>query len=194
MVLTPSSMVPLGTKAPNFTLLDVISGKEYCLSALKKCPATVICFICNHCPYVKHLQSVLVSLARGYQQKGAAFVAINSNDIKEYPEDGPDEMKRIAQECDYPFPYLFDESQLVARAYGATCTPDFFIFDEKMQLAYRGQFDDSRPGNHQPVTGKDLSEALDCLLNGEPISPDQVPSIGCNIKWKKRAPELNLVK
>ena len=183
MVLTPSKMIPLGTRAPNFKLYDVLSDEMISLKEIQSDLGTVVMFICNHCPYVKHIQDVLVLLARDYIMKGLAFVAVNSNDISEYPEDGPDEMRRVGEELDFPFPYLFDESQEVAQAYGATCTPDFFVYDGGLELVYRGQFDESRPGNHNMVTGKDLGEALDCLLLGREITPDQHPSMGCNIKW-----------
>lgn len=185
MAATPSKMIPLGTKAPDFTLPDVVSGKMMSLNELKSQKATVIMFICNHCPYVKHVNHELVRLARDYQPKGVAFIAISSNDVAQYPEDGPEEMKKVAQQLGYPFPYLHDESQDVARAYDAACTPDIYIFDKDLKLAYRGQLDDARPGNNAPVTGNDVRAALDNLLSGKPVSPEQKPSIGCNIKWKK---------
>ena len=184
MVLTPSNMMPLETVAPEFTLHDTVSGKEKCLTELKSANATVIMFICNHCPYVKHVQAELPRLANDYQSKGIAFIAINSNDIEAYPEDSPKEMKRIANELGYPFPYLYDESQDVARAYQATCTPDFFLFDEHLLCRYRGQIDDSRPGNKIPVNGKDIRKALDQILHGKRPDTAQIPSTGCNIKWK----------
>lgn len=183
MVLTPSRMMPLGTRAPNFKLLDVVTDEMISLKEVESDIATVVMFICNHCPYVKHIEEMLVGLAKDYIMKGIAFVAISSNNVEEFPEDGPQEMARLAEELDFPFPYLYDATQEVARAYDATCTPDFFVFDESMECAYRGQFDDSRPGNHIPVTGKDLAEALDCLLFGKELTLDQHPSIGCNIKW-----------
>ena len=142
-------------------------------------------FICNHCPFVKHVRHGLVKLANDYLPKGISFVAINSNDVVAYPEDSPERMKAVARELGYPFPYLYDESQEVARAYDAVCTPDFFIFDSSMKLVYRGQLDDSRPSNHIPVTGESIREALDNILEGKPVSPHQKPSIGCNIKWKE---------
>ena len=187
MVLTPSSMMPLGTRAPNFKLVDVISDEVVTLRDIESDIGTVVMFICNHCPYVKHIQNMLVALAKDYIMKGISFVAINSNDISEFPEDSPKEMKKLADALDFPFPYLFDYSQQVARDYGATCTPDFFVFDESMECVYRGQFDESRPGNHVMVTGKDLAEALDCLILGKEVTPDQHPSIGCNIKWAQVA-------
>ncbi len=184
MALTESRMVPLGTKAPDFTLPDVISGKELSLEDLKSDKATVIMFICNHCPYVKHIQKGLVELANDYIPKGISFIAINSNDVENYPEDSLEKMKEVAERLGYPFPYLFDETQEVAKAYGAECTPDFFVFDKDLRLVYRGQMDDSRPGNGVPVTGKDLRRVLDCILEGKEVPKDQKPSIGCNIKWK----------
>lgn len=183
MVLTLSSMKPLGARAPNFKLVDAISDEVVTLKDIESDIGTVVMFICNHCPYVKHIQEILVALAKDYIIKGISFVAINSNDISEYPEDSPKEMKKLGEDLDFPFPYLFDYTQNVALDYGAACTPDFFVFDSSMECGYRGQFDDSRPGNHIPVTGKDLAEALDCLIIGREITPDQHPSIGCNIKW-----------
>jgi peroxiredoxin len=179
-------MLPLKTKAPGFRLWDVISDKDLSLRELKSDTATVIMFICNHCPYVKHLQKGLVELANDYIPKGISFIAICSNDIENYPDDSPENMRAVAKRLGYPFPYLFDESQEVARAYDATCTPDFFIFDEELKCVYRGQMDDSRPGNENPVTGKDLRNALDNILSGKPVTEVQYPSIGCNIKWKQK--------
>ena len=186
MADTPSKMVPLGMIAPDFVLPDTISGENKSLTNLKSEKATVIMFICNHCPFVKHVQQHLVRLAREYQAKGISFVAISSNDVEKYPDDSPQRMKEVAQELGYPFPYLYDESQEVARAYNAACTPDFYVFDKNLKLVYRGQMDASRPGNNIPVTGKDLREALDNILQGKPVSEDQRPSIGCNIKWKSQ--------
>jgi len=184
MALTHSTMIPLGTKAPDFKLLDAVSDSEMNLEQLKSDNATVIMFICNHCPYVKHVQQGLVELANDYVSKGVSFIAINSNDVKNYTEDSPDNMKKVAERLGYPFPYLFDETQEIAKAYDAACTPDFYIFDEGLKLIYRGQMDDSRPGNGKPVTGRDIRKALDQILGGTPVSEDQIPSIGCNIKWK----------
>lgn len=184
MTLTPSRMMALGTKAPDFSLKDVVSGKTLALSQLKSEQATVIMFICNHCPFVKHIRKELVNTANQYIPKGISFVAINANDVEQYPDDSPQNMKKVAEELKFPFPYLYDETQEVAKAYDAACTPDFFVFDRALKCIYRGQFDDSRPGNNLPVTGKDLKFALDCLLKGEAVPPDQKPSIGCNIKWK----------
>jgi thiol-disulfide isomerase/thioredoxin len=177
-------MLPLGTEAPHFKLRCAVNEKELGLDEIKSDKATVVMFICNHCPYVKHVQKGLVELANDYMPKGVAFIAVNSNDVGKYPEDSPANMKRVALSLGYPFPYLFDETQEVARAYAAACTPDFYVFDAALKLAYRGQMDDSRPGNGKPVTGKNIREALDRLLNGEPVGEDQAPSIGCNIKWK----------
>ena len=185
MALTPSTMLPLGTKAPNFNLLDACSGKILSLDQLKSDNATVILFICNHCPYVKHIQDELVKTANRYQAKGIHFIAINSNDIESYPADSPENMRKNAETHHYAFPYLFDETQAIAKAYQAACTPDFYIFDRDLLCVYRGRFDDSTPGNGIPVTGKDLSAALDALLDNQSIDSNQQPSVGCNIKWKK---------
>lgn len=185
MVKTPSTMLALGTKAVPFTLRDTVTGKMMSLSELKSDIATVIMFICNHCPYVKHVQSELVRLATDYQPKGISFLAINSNDIEQYPEDAPEKMREVALQMGYPFPYLYDETQEVARQYLAACTPDFYIFDHDLQLVYRGQLDDSRPGNSIPVSGKDIRQALNNLLKGQKVDPNQRPSVGCSIKWKK---------
>lgn len=184
MALTPSTMLPLGTLAPDFTLLDTVSNQTLSLQQLKSEVATVIMFICNHCPFVKHIQRELVKLATDYQPKGIVFIAINANDATTYPEDSAENMKKVATELDYPFPYLYDETQDVAKAYQAACTPDFYIFDKDLKCVYRGQFDDARPSNDAPVTGRDLRTALDNMLANKPISAEQKPSIGCNIKWK----------
>lgn len=181
---TPSNMIPLGTIAPNFNLPDAGSKKNLSLDDLKSKKATVIMFISNHCPFVKHIIKDLVKVAKEYQQKGIAFIAIASNDISQYPEDGPNKMHELAKNLDFSFPYLYDETQNVAKAYQAACTPDFYIFDKDLKCVYRGQFDDSRPGNNKPVTGKDLKDALDCIIANKPVSSDQKPSVGCNIKWK----------
>jgi thiol-disulfide isomerase/thioredoxin len=186
MAATPSTMIPLGTKAPDFTLLDTISNKTVSLQTLKSDKATVIMFICNHCPFVKHIQTTLAEMARAYQAKDIRFIAINSNDVANYPDDSPDNMQREAKKWGYTFPYLFDETQEVAKAYQAACTPDFFVFDHNLQCVYRGRFDDSTPGNGRPVTGDDLRGALDAVLTGKAIDSHQQPSIGCNIKWKNR--------
>ncbi len=185
MAATPSTMVSLGTAAPPFQLPDTVSGKQVTLSDLKGHHGTLVMFICNHCPYVKLLNESLVAMALEFQPKGIQFVAISSNDAAQYPDDGPEAMKEVAQQLGYPFPYLYDETQSVARAYDAACTPDFFLYDRELKLAYRGQYDDSRPANNRPVTGADLRSALLALLNGRAPAADQKPSIGCNIKWKK---------
>jgi thiol-disulfide isomerase/thioredoxin len=185
MAATPSVMIPLGTRAPGFNLPDTVTGKLLSLNDLKGSVATVVMFICNHCPYVKLLNEHLVKIAASYQPKGISFVAISSNDVTQYPDDGPEKMKAVATSLRYPFPYLYDETQQVARSYDAACTPDFFVFDKILQLQYRGQFDDARPGNNITPSGKDLSAALDALLAGRSPSAEQRPSIGCNIKWKK---------
>lgn len=184
MSKTASTMLPLGTQAPHFELNDVITGQRVKLNNSTAFTATVIMFICNHCPYVKHVNEALTQLANDYISKGVRFLAINSNDIKNYPADSPENMIISAQTHHYPFPYLFDETQEVAKAYNAACTPDFFVFNQELALAYRGQLDDSRPGNNLPVTGESIRKALDCLLTNTPINIEQRPSLGCNIKWK----------
>tara|TARA_B100001778_G_C18321534_1_gene508903 strand:+ start:85 stop:618 length:534 start_codon:yes stop_codon:yes gene_type:complete len=177
-------MLPLGTPAPDFKLFDTISGEILSLDYLKSDKATVIMFICNHCPFVKHVDKGIVSLAKDYQAKGVSFVAISSNDVENYPQDSPELMKEEAEKVGYTFPYLYDETQAVAKAYDAACTPDFYVFDADLKCAYRGQLDDSRPGNGKPVTGKDLRAALDEILSGKAVSAPQIPSLGCNIKWR----------
>lgn len=184
MARTPSNMIPLGTVAPDFTLPDAVTGSSFSLQQLKGDTATVVMFICNHCPYVKHVNNALVQLANDYKSKGVSFIAISSNDAINYPDDSPDKMKEQALALGYPFPYLYDETQEVAKLYDAACTPDFYIFDNSLLLVYRGQLDDSRPSNDIPVTGKDMRLALDALLQNTPVSVEQRPSIGCNIKWK----------
>lgn len=190
MSLTPSNMLALGTTAPAFKLPDTVSGKTFSLDELKSDKATVIMFICNHCPYVKHVNAGLVKLANDYLAKGVKFIAISSNDVESHPEDSPERMKQVAAQLGYPFPYLFDETQEVAKQYDAACTPDFYIFDKHLKLAYRGQLDDSRPSNKVPLSGKDIRAALDAILAGQPVSPHQRPSIGCNIKWKHTMHDL----
>jgi thiol-disulfide isomerase/thioredoxin len=185
MAATESTMLPLGTKAPAFTLPDTVSGKQIALSAVQSDRATVVMFLCNHCPYVKHVNPELVRLANDYLPRGVSFVAISANDVEAYPDDSPQRMKEVAAMLGYPFPYLYDEDQSVARAYQAACTPDFFVFDSDMQLVYRGQLDGSRPKNDVPLTGEDLRAALDAMLAGQPVPEEQRPSIGCNIKWKE---------
>ena len=184
MAMTPSNMLLLGTKAPDFTLTDTVSDTFLSLKELKGDLGTVIMFICNHCPFVIHVNSELVDIANAYAEKGIGFIAITSNDAVKYPQDAPDKMKIHAHTENYPFPYLYDETQKVAKAYDAACTPDFYMFDDKLELVYRGQLDDSRPGNGKPLTGKDLRQALDCLIIGKENTETQNPSIGCNIKWK----------
>lgn len=184
MAATLSTMLPLGTQAPGFNLVDTISGRQLSLDELRSDVATVVMFICNHCPYVKHVQSELVRVANDYMAQGVSFVAISSNDAEKYPGDSPEKMKEEGERHGYPFAYLFDESQEVARAYDAACTPDFYIFDRDMACVYRGQLDDSRPSNGIPLSGKDIRAALDNIIAGDPVSDQQRPSIGCNIKWK----------
>jgi peroxiredoxin len=183
MAETPSTMVSLGTKAPEFRLPDP-TGKQHSLDDFKSAPALLVAFICNHCPFVKHIRQPFAEFAKEYQARGAAIVAISSNDAQAYPDDGPELMAEESKQAGYTFPYLYDETQEVAHAYDAACTPDFFLFDRDRKLVYRGQFDDSRPRNGRPVTGKDLRAALDAVLAGKPVSSDQKPSVGCNIKWK----------
>lgn len=177
-------MVELGTQAPHFSLPDVISGREIRLNKTIQSKAVVIMFICNHCPYVKHINKELTKLANDYMNNGVMFVAINSNNIDSHPDDSPDHMRIVAEHEKYPFPYLFDETQQIAKAYQAVCTPDFFVYDANLSLAYRGQMDDSRPGNQIAVTGYSIRKALDCILSNQPITEKQLPSLGCNIKWK----------
>lgn len=185
MALTESNMLELGTEAPAFTLPDTVSGKEISLKEIQSEKATVVMFTCNHCPYVIHVNEEIVRLAKDYQSKGVAFVAISSNDVENYPQDGPEKMKKLAADVGYTFPYLYDESQEIAKAYDAACTPDFYVFDGQLKLAYRGQLDSSRPGNGQALNGKDLRGALDAVLTGTAVESMQRPSAGCNIKWKK---------
>ena len=184
MSLTPSNMLPLGTKAPEFSLLDTVSGNTYNLNTLKGLKATVILFICNHCPFVKHVNAQLAQLAKDYKSKGVNLVAISSNDAENYPEDGPGLMKQNAIENDFIFPYLYDQTQKVAKDYDAACTPDIYAFDAALKLVYRGQLDNSRPGNGIPATAEDLRHALDCVLEDKDNTQTQKPSMGCNIKWK----------
>lgn len=184
MSRTPSNMVPLGTKAPYFKLTDTVTEKAITLESAKGKNGTVIMFICNHCPFVIHVNSELIAIANKYDSKGIGFLAISSNDAIHYPQDGPEHMKVHAISEQYPFPYLYDESQDVAKSYDAACTPDIFVFDADLQLIYRGQLDDSRPGNGKSVTGNDLRNALDYLLANKENTMLQKPSIGCSIKWK----------
>lgn len=184
MAASQSTMIPLGTKAIDFKLLNPITGLSQSLEDVKSSKATVIAFICNHCPYVIHINSKFVEIADKYSKLGVSFVAINSNDVVKYPEDSPENMIKLARKSSYNFPYLYDETQNVAKAYQAKCTPDIYVFDGDLSLAYRGQFDDSRPNNGVPVTGSDLTSAIDAILQGNIVNPDQKASIGCNIKWK----------
>ncbi|MFD2585849.1 thioredoxin family protein [Croceitalea marina] len=184
MARTPSNMLALGTKAPDFELFDTVSDTVLGLQQLKGEKGTVVMFICNHCPFVIHVNPEIVRLGNAYQKKGISFIAISSNDVENYPQDAPDLMTKVAKQEGYPFPYLYDASQETAKAYNAACTPDFYLFDSDLNLAYRGQLDDSRPGNGIPLTGNDLRNALDSLLNNKAIDENQKPSIGCNIKWK----------
>ena len=177
-------MLPLGTQAPDFNLTDTVSGKNYNLNELKGLNATVILFICNHCPFVKHVNSEIAQLAMDYKSKGVNLIAISSNDAEKYPEDAPDLMKQNAIDNNFKFPYLYDQTQEVAKAYDAACTPDTYVFDAQLKLVYRGQLDDSRPGNNVPLTGEDVRHALDCVLERKKNSKPQKPSMGCNIKWK----------
>jgi thiol-disulfide isomerase/thioredoxin len=183
MAATPSTMLELGTPAPAFALPDT-EGRTWCLDDFGQAKALLVMFICNHCPFVKHVRPALAQLGRDYEAEELAVVAINANDAERYPHDGPEAMKAERADAGYAFPYLYDASQSTAKAYRAACTPDFFLFDAGRRLAYRGQFDASRPGNAVPVTGADLRGAIDALLAGRPVGEPQVPSIGCNIKWK----------
>lgn len=185
MAETPSTMLPLGTIAPDFKLLDTHTEKQLSLQEIKSNRATVIMFICNHCPYVKYIQNKLVEVATIYQKKGIVFIAISSNDVENYPADSPENMRKEAAIHHYPFPYLYDETQQVAKAYQAACTPDFYVFDQQLACVYRGRFDDATPGNNNPVTGKELTRALDQILVNKTVDQNQMPSVGCNIKWKK---------
>jgi peroxiredoxin len=183
MALTPSTMLPLGTSAPDFQLPDT-NGKIVSLADFKHKAALLVIFMCNHCPYVIHIRAGLAQLAKDYAPKNVGIVGISSNNVQTHPADGPEKMKAEAQNAGYIFPYLYDETQAVAKSYRAACTPDIFLFDKNRKLVYRGQFDDSRPGNNLPVTGKDLRTALDAVLTGKSVSENQTASIGCNIKWK----------
>jgi len=184
MALTASTMLNLGTSAPDFSLPDVVSGETISLSAFSSKRGLLVMFICQHCPYVKHVQHELATIGKDYLDRGLGIVAISANDVANYPNDAPDKLKEMAIALDFAFPFCYDESQETAKAYTAACTPDFFLFDEERRLVYRGQLDDSRPGNGKPLTGADLRGAIDAVLAGQPVSPDQNPSIGCNIKWK----------
>jgi peroxiredoxin len=184
MALTPSTMLALGTQAPDFHLPDTVSGKTLSLDAFTGKKALLVMFICHHCPYVKHVQTELARLGKDYVQKEVGIVAISANNAAQYPDDAPGQLKTMAQELGFSFPFCYDESQETAKAYTAACTPDFFLFDGQRKLVYRGQLDDSRPGNGKPLDGRDLRSALDAVLANQPVSQEQQPSIGCNIKWK----------
>lgn len=184
MVAKTSTMLPLGTPCPDFALPEPLTGKTIALKDFSDNPFLLVAFICNHCPYVKHIIQPFVALMRHYQQKGLAVVAINSNDVTSYPEDRPEHMAELAKTLGFTFPYLFDETQAVAKAFKAICTPEFYLFDRQRKLYYRGRFDDSTPKNNVPVTGQDLKAALDALLQDSPPPEQQWPSIGCNIKWR----------
>ena len=184
MALTESTMLELGTAAPDFALTDVVTGNTVRRDDFQGKKALLVLFICAHCPYVKHIETGLAALGKEYAGQSIGIAAISSNDVATHPDDSPANLKRQAQRLGFVFPYLYDETQSVARAYKAACTPDFFLFDGNRHLVYRGQFDSSRPGNGVPVTGKDLRAAIDLVLTGKPVPADQRPSIGCNIKWK----------
>lgn len=184
MANTPSNMIPLGTQASDFELIDTVSGKLRSLGDLKGEKGTVILFICNHCPFVIHVNPELTRIANDFSKLGISFIAISSNDIEKYPQDGPELMKENAKKFNYPFPYLFDATQEVAKTYDAACTPDTYLFDKDLKLVYRGQIDDSRPKNEKPLNGSDLRNAMDALLNNKAIPEPQKPSMGCGIKWK----------
>lgn len=186
MARTESNMLAIGTTAPSFTLMDTLSMREMSLEQLKGKKGTVIMFICNHCPYVKHVLDELIRTSNDYRVTGFGFIAISSNDIESYPQDSPLEMFKLGRALNFPFPYLYDASQEVAKAYNAACTPDFYVFDAESKLVYRGQMDSSRPGNGMLTNGRDLREAMDNILNNNPQRKDQKPSIGCNIKWHVR--------
>lgn len=184
MALTASTMLPLGTNAPDFHLGDVVSGNTISLSTFAGKQALLVMFICRHCPFVKHIKDEMARLGKDYINRNVGIVGISANDANNYPDDAPEQLKAMAQELDLPFPICYDESQETAKAYTAACTPDFFLFDAQQQLVYRGQLDDSRPSNGKPVTGADLRAAIDALLANQSVNPQQQPSVGCNIKWK----------
>ncbi|MDN3493624.1 thioredoxin family protein [Winogradskyella bathintestinalis] len=184
MARKESNMLPLGTQAPDFKLIDTVDNRKKTLKELKGTTATLVMFICNHCPFVIHVSSELSQLAKDYVSKGINCIAISSNDVDNYPQDRPELMKKTAIDNEYIFPYLYDQTQEVAKAYDAACTPDFFLFDKNLELVYTGQLDDSRPGNDIPVTGKDIRTAMDALINNKSVNPNQKPSVGCGIKWK----------
>ncbi|TXD48014.1 thioredoxin family protein [Polaribacter sp. IC073] len=184
MARAESNEFPIGKKAPDFRLINTVNNTNLSLSEAKGEKGTVIMFICNHCPFVIHVNSELIKMANEYQTKGIGFIAISSNEIENYPQDAPNFMKQVAENLNYPFPYLFDETQVVAKEYDAACTPDFYVFDADLKAVYHGQLDNSRPGNGKPVTGKDIRSALDNLLENKAILENQKPSVGCGIKWR----------
>lgn len=184
MALTESNKFTIGTKAPDFTLINTIDDKNYSLNDLQGEKGTVIMFICNHCPFVIHVNEELVKMANEYQQKGINFIAISSNNVEKYPQDAPQFMKQLAKKLQYPFPYLYDETQEIAKAYDAACTPDFYVFNSQLSSVYHGQLDTSRPGNGKPVTGADIRKSLENLIANKPFLENQKPSVGCGIKWK----------
>jgi peroxiredoxin len=185
MAQTPSNMLPLGTHAPHFTLIDTLTKNQISYTEAKGSKGTLVMFICNHCPFVIHVIDEILRITNDYAVEGIGFIAISSNDVVQYPQDGPDEMFEFAFKHSFDFPYLYDSTQEVAKSYDAACTPDFFLFDINDKLVYRGQLDDSRPGNSIPVTGNELRAAIDSVLYNRPINTNQKPSLGCNIKWKK---------
>jgi len=185
MVLTPSTMLELGTQAPEFVLEDVVSNKKIALETFSGKKGLLVMFICQHCPYVQHIQEELTRIGLDYENEDLGIVAISSNDADNYPDDSPESLKKMAEDLDFRFPFCYDETQEVAKSYTAACTPDFFLFDDNRQLVYRGQLDDSRPENNKAVSGKDLRAAIDVVISGEKVDSNQKPSIGCNIKWKK---------
>jgi thiol-disulfide isomerase/thioredoxin len=184
MARTSSTMLELGTKAPEFDLPDPATGRTVSLADVARAPALLVAFICNHCPFVVHIREAFAAFAEEYSENGLAVIAINANDAAGYPADAPEKMVEVARQYGYGFPYLYDASQETAKRYRAACTPDFFLFDGQRTLVYRGQFDDARPGNKEPVTGKDLRAAVDAVLAGHPVTTEQKPSLGCNIKWR----------
>ncbi len=184
MAVVSSTMLPLGTPAPGFALPDVVSGKPISLATFAGKKALLVMFLSRHCPYVQHVKDELARVGRDYASKGVGTVAISVNDIADYPDDAPERLADMARECGFSFPFCYDESQESAKAYAAACTPDFYVFDAARKLVYRGQLDDGRPGNRKPLTGRDLRAALDAVLAGRPVPPDQKPSMGCSIKWK----------
>jgi peroxiredoxin len=184
MALTESNEFTIGKKAPDFSLRNTVNNKMLSLIEAKGEKGTVIMFICNHCPFVIHVNTELIKMANEYQAKGIQFIAISANEIANYPQDGPQFMREVAENLNYPFPYLFDETQEVAKAYDASCTPDFYAFDENLKAIYHGQLDDARPGNGKPLTGKDIRCALDNLLENKAVVENQKPSVGCGIKWR----------